>query len=214
MTHVEWFRHTSWTPEDEADFAARLKRSRTPYHRAQYLRIQAGHLRDVGTRDLAAAALRLLDQLLAEYPEPTQLSTAYLQRAECLFDLERPEDALTAYRQALETQRQYPQWQNQAYLGFGELAVALHRRELYDEVLAALEEFGGYAVFPVDRFRAAVIRALVADEQGDRSIARDWARRALEAAAATESPFRYHRKLGLVRSAAPTVLEWLKGLTA
>jgi hypothetical protein len=49
MSKTEWFRRTTWTPEDEASFRARLKRSRGSFHKAQYLRIQAEHLQEVGT---------------------------------------------------------------------------------------------------------------------------------------------------------------------
>lgn len=112
MGKTEWFRRTTWTPEDQADFAAHLARSRTSFHKAQYLRIQASHLREVGRPAFAVAALQLLDQLLAEYPEPSELSMTHLQRAECLLDLGRSEEALGAFRRALSTQRQHPQWKN------------------------------------------------------------------------------------------------------
>ena len=212
MSKVEWFRRTSWTSDDQAEFASRLRRVRTPFKRAQYLRIQALHLQEVGEGELTCAALGLLDRLLAEDPEPTQLSAAHMQRAECLVDLGRPEEALEAYRCAFEAQRREPNWRNSAYLGFGELVIALRRRELMHEASAVLDEFGGDEVFPIDRYRAGAIRALIAEEQGSQATAREWARSALTAAAATESPFRRHRKLGLVRSIEPEVFEHLKRL--
>jgi tetratricopeptide (TPR) repeat protein len=212
MGASEWFRRTSWTADDQADFANRLKRARTASGKAQYLRIQAHHLHEVGTRELNDAALGLLDRMLAEYPEPTEISTAHMQRAECLIDLGRPDDALDAYRQSFEVRRRVPNWANDAHLGFGGLVVALKRDDLYDSALAALNEFALDLTFPVDRYRAATIRALIADERGDASTAREWARRALEAAAKVESPFARHRKLGLVRSVEPDVYERLKRL--
>lgn len=142
------------------------------------------------------------------------MSAAHKQRAECLVDLGQLEDALEAYRCAFAAQRREPNWRNGAYLGFGELVLALRRRELFGEASEALDEFGGDEVFPIDRYRAGAIRALIAEDQGDQATAREWARSALAAAAATESPFRYHRKLGLVRSVEPEMFRNLERLAS
>jgi hypothetical protein len=45
----DWYRKTTWSEADQADFFARFKRSRTPYNKAQYLRIQANYLEGVGS---------------------------------------------------------------------------------------------------------------------------------------------------------------------
>ena len=76
MSKVEWFRRTTWTAADAADFAAHLKRSRSDFHKAQYLRIQAGHLHAVGVPELTAVALGLLGQLVTDWPSESQLSIA------------------------------------------------------------------------------------------------------------------------------------------
>jgi len=101
MSKVEWFRRTTWTAADAADFAAHLKRSRSDFHKAQYLHIQAGHLHAVGVPELTAVALGLLDQLVTDWPSESQLSIAHAQRAQCLVDLGRSAEALDAYRAAL-----------------------------------------------------------------------------------------------------------------
>jgi len=130
MTAAKWFRRTTWSPADAADFGARLERSRSAFHRAQYLRIQAAHLHEAGTHPLAEAAFGLLDQLLAEWPDESQLSSAHMQRAGCLIDLGRPEEALAAYQAALAARRVSPNFGNDAHRGFAELAVALRRDDL------------------------------------------------------------------------------------
>jgi tetratricopeptide (TPR) repeat protein len=212
MTKTEWFRRTSWTPEDQREFEARLKRSRSAFHRAQYLRIQAWHLHEVGDRALAEAALCLLDQVITTYPEPSQLSTALMQRAECLVDLGLPEEALDTYVAALEARRREPRWGNLAHLGFAELVVALKRRDLYPVAVAALDEFQEPPIIPVTEYRDAAVRALVADDLGDTELACACARRALHAAAKTEAPLRYHRKLGLVHSVDPSTHQRVEAL--
>lgn len=211
---IEWFRRTTWTQDDAADFAAHLARSRGADRRAQYLRIQALHLHEVGTPALTTVALELLDQLLALYPVPSQVTAALNQRAACLGDLGRPAEALESYRQALATRRAHPQWGDDGYLAFGELVLALRRGDLYDTALAALDEFGYGPMFPVQQYRQAAIRALIADARLDAATAREWARTALEASAKLESPFRHHRQLGLVTQVDPDVHVRLRELAA
>ena len=111
--------------------------------------------------------------MIRDYPETSQLSSAWHQRGQCLVDLGRHHDAIEA-----------------------------------------LEEFGGGEVFPVSVYRHAVTRALIADAMGERATARGYAQQALAAAAKDESPFRYHRKLGLVRFVDPDVLAKLRELCA
>ncbi|MDP9351810.1 MAG: hypothetical protein M3P51_09770 [Chloroflexota bacterium] len=214
MSHAEWFRRSTWTAEDKADFTARLKRSRGSSNRAQYLRIQALHLQEIGTEALLQAALGLLNQLITDYPDPLQLASAFHQRAQCLSDLGRYPEALESYRSAFVARRAMPNVHDDAYLDFGELVLALRRSDLYDEALSALEEFGGDEMFPAHRYQAAMIRALIADERGDSTTARRYAEEALKAADATQSPFRYHRKLGLVRFVLPDVFARLRALAA
>ena len=214
MRKPEWYRRTTWTSDDKTDFEAHLKRSRTSFHKAQYLRIQAVHLQQVGTDSLLHAAMELLDRMIRDYPEASQLSSAWQQRGQCSVDLGRHHDAIDAFRAALQVQRQAPGWRNEAHLDLGELIVQLRQRELYPEAIQALAEFGGGEVFPVSVYRHAVTRALIADAMGETATARGYAQQALAAAAKDESPFRYHRKLGLVRFVDPDVLARLRELCA
>jgi tetratricopeptide (TPR) repeat protein len=214
MTKKDWYRKNSWTFEDRVDFEAHLKRSRSSFHKAQYLRIQALQLQDLGTEPMLHAALELLDRLLADYPDPSQLTAALTQRGECLSDLGRYEDALISFRRAFEAQRQFPNIRVNTYLRFGELVVALKRRDLYSEALSLLKEFGGDEVFPVEKYEAAAIQALISEEAGDVPAARLFARAALSAMAQQEPPFPRHKNIGLVRFVDPTVLDRLRALAA
>jgi tetratricopeptide (TPR) repeat protein len=192
-----WFRRSAWSPSDRADFFARFARSRLG-NRAQYLRIQAWHLQQVGTEPMYEAALDLLNMLVADYPEPTQLSEAHSQRAACLAATGRTEEAILEYRTALGGQREFPNVIGYAYIEFAELVLELDRRELFSEALAVLQEFSGYEFFPTNAYRMAAARAMLYDCLGQRQEAARFASLAIAAAAATESGFRYHRDLGLV----------------
>jgi len=55
----DWHRKTTWSEADQVGFFARLKRSRTAYNNAQYLRIPAKSLEGVGSHEMLKAALEL-----------------------------------------------------------------------------------------------------------------------------------------------------------
>ena len=73
-----WYRPRTWSDEDQAAFFAKLQRSRSGFHKAQYCRIQAYELQQAGSYK---AALQLLDLLLAEWPTDAQKAAAFHQRA-------------------------------------------------------------------------------------------------------------------------------------
>ncbi len=101
-----------------------------------------------------------------------------------------------------------------AYLEFAELVVARGREDLFAEAVAGLDELGGDELLPVLEFRRFAVRALMSEARGDRETAAQAARRALVAASKTESPFRWHRKLGLVGSIAPDLERRLRALAS
>jgi tetratricopeptide (TPR) repeat protein len=205
----DWYRRKTWTSKDHEEFFARLKRSRGGFHKAQYARIQAYELLTTRTRNAYDAALELLDMILAEWREDAQLALVYHHRAECFLGLGDTQRAVEAYRQVLETQRVIRGTMTEGHLDFGWLVVTAPMPDLYDEALAVLDEFG-HEAFPVQRYRASAIRALIFDSRGQREQARAYAHIALHEAAATNSGFRYHALLGLVSSPDERVHEKLK----
>jgi tetratricopeptide (TPR) repeat protein len=206
-----WYRRSTWTARDREEFDARLARSRGTERKAQYLRLQAIHLHETGDARLLSAALELLDRLITDFRDPFQLSLAFSLRAEVLIDLGQPEAALASYEQALAARRSFPKVSDDAYLAYAELVLALKRNRLYASAQATLDEFP-VGPFPIQIFRDAAARALLADARGENSNATRWARTALEAAARSESPFRFHRRLGLVRDADPLTIQQLEAL--
>ena len=215
MSKDEWFRRTSWSASDQAEFFARLKRSRSRYNKAQYLRIQASHLAETSVESQLQAALQLLDQMIAEYPDATtQLAIAHCQRAACFADLGEYDAAIEEYRKALEVQLAHPHSLTTAHTAFAELVVTLDRRALFPEVLSALDKYDYLDIFPVDVFKGQAARALIAADRGDLVVAQTHAKRALEAASATESGFRYHKTLGLVGFVDPKLTDRLRELSA
>jgi tetratricopeptide (TPR) repeat protein len=120
MSKTEWFRRTTWSDADREDFNAHLKRSRGAGNKAQYLRIQAGHLADGGHH---AAAIELLDRLFAEFPQRIELAQAHAQKTDSLAKLGQLKAAIQEYRSALQAERDLPNIRTNAWLDFGWLVV-------------------------------------------------------------------------------------------
>ena len=206
----EWYRRSTWSDEDAKEFENKLMRTNTK-NRAQYLRIQAYHLVEAS---LQVPSLQLLDRLLIEYPDDHQIAQAQYQRAEIFLQLNRIEEAIAAYRQAMDAQRKKPNVRTDAYLGFVWFVANTSHTSLFDEALEVLKEFGGDEAFPVEQFKYFASLAMIHAAKGNRTIASTHAKRALTAMNAKESKFRYHHNLGLVHDVDSIIVERLKIIAA
>jgi tetratricopeptide (TPR) repeat protein len=211
MTRDDWFRRTTWSATDRAEFFARLERSRTSFHKAQYLRLQALALASTG---LHAAAIELLDHLFVEYSEPSQLAQAHLQKAECLAQLNQPNDAVEEFRASLQAERDFPNVRTQSWLEFPLFIVRRELTDLYSEALAIVEEFLSESclTFPLQRYQYSTVRALIAGAQGDSGTAGHFAKLALSAEAERYSGFGRHPAVGLVKIIDHEIHERLSAL--
>jgi hypothetical protein len=68
MGAEDWYRNTTWDKTIEADFEARLKRSRGASNKAQYLRIQASYLLDSPDNSNQLVGLRLMERVIKDFP--------------------------------------------------------------------------------------------------------------------------------------------------
>jgi tetratricopeptide (TPR) repeat protein len=209
---VDWYRKTTWEPADCEDFEARLKRSREVFHKSQYLRIQAVTLQRA-TPPLYREALSLIERVLTEWRDDSQVADALLQKAECLLETEGFEAAIPAFREGLKFEKQHPQYRTDAWIIFPWQIVKHRRTDLFGEALKWLA-FRCGPTLPVDKFRASSIRAIVAMEQGDAASAKSHASNALKAAGIDFSGFRHHPKIGLVGDIAPWVKTELERILA
>lgn len=211
MSKLEWYRRSTWSDADRDDFNSRLKRSRGAGSKAQYLRIQASHLAEANHH---AAAIELLDRLLAEFPEKMELALAHSIKAQSLAKLGHTDAATQEYRQALQAERAFPCIQTNAWLDFGWLVVEKQLTNYYEEVTGVLQEFkgAGDSMFPVIEYRYAAIQAILADARGEKAQAREYALRAIAEAEKDQSGLRNHPTLGLVGNERAPFEEWLKVL--
>jgi len=215
MGRDDWHRRTTWTERDAEEFQARLKRSRGDFSKAQSLRIQAYHLAEVGNHE---AALALLDQQLRDYPgESVATPRSLLQRAESLAALDRPDEAIAGYRDALKAREEFPNILTGVELSFAWFIMVRKLAPLYDEALRLLQDrelHPGALMFPAERFRLAAIRAVIAWERGEVEVSRRFADLARQEAAREHSGLRYHPDLGLVGQIDPDVAARLAAIPA
>ncbi len=211
MNNDNWYRNREWNMQIEKAFGERLSRVRSKYNAAQYARIQAGYL----GKEHPLVALQLLDRVIHEYQEISELSQAYYQKAECLLVLNRETGAIDCFRSSFRVMREYPNARNQSYFAFGLWAIKSGKRKLFDEALQVVEEFGGkpgMISFPSDIFKYCTIKAIILFEKGQKGLAREYAEKALEAASRKNSGLRYHPNLGVVDEIDPETAKKLKAI--
>lgn len=199
MANKDWFRKESWSPVDEADFFAHLKRARTPFNKAQYLRVQALTLSDTGNLDHARTAISLAQRCLNEFPgEFWQIARCHKIIGDCNATIGKIEDAITAYMECFEAQRKFPNHLTNAPIEFAMLVVNHKLVEFYDQAVEILNEYKRSNHFPIHQFQHWGCLSIIARESGSDSDARLFAGFALDAAKQVHSGFTHHPTIGLV----------------
>lgn len=214
MGRDDWCRRTTWSVADQADFQARLKRSRSDLARAQYLLLQAESLRATGDPALIVAAIALIDEMVARFPNEVLLAGAHLARAACLDALDRPAEAVESFRAAVVAQWLCPNVVTRVAMAFGRFCIRRDLDELLPEAEAYMNELVAPSPFPKDVFDASAVLALARAHAGDAAAARTFAERALDAARRTASDLPRHADLGLVEHVEPALLAKLQGMLA
>jgi tetratricopeptide (TPR) repeat protein len=150
--------------------------------------------------------------LFSEFPDSLQLASAHFQAAKCFARLGDFDSAVDQFRRSLKAQLAVPNIDPGTALEFPWFIASHHLTNLYEEALSVLDR--AHLVFPVQKFKAAAVRAVVAEHRGDGTAAARHASEALEAANARDSGFAYHRNLGLVGQAHEGMVAHLRRLAA
>lgn len=182
MSDRDWYQRRTWTSSDRLSFFDRLKRSRGSFYKAQYARLQALELQNVGTEESVRGALELLDLIIAQWRFDAQLASVLHQYAGCCLLLDEQARAIEFFRATFQEQRENPGHKTTAHLDFGWVAAMIPLPELFQEALNVLDEFRYPPISPFQVFRDAVIRAIILHSHGEDSIASDYAWTALRQA--------------------------------
>lgn len=205
MGREDWYRNVVWDPATETKFREKLSRSRSG--RPQYLEIQAGCLVD----RYPDAALSLIDEYF-ETGDDFVVPAAFGIQAKAYVALGKIDEAVTAYKRALEWEASHPGLITTARLDLPTLIARYRLVAEYDyalELLTTQFRESDHA-FPHTRYYWNGANALIANDRGLMVEAQEFAERALRAAAATESPFQRHRTIGLVKDASDEFCRRLK----
>jgi len=197
MGRDDWYRNKDWSAATEAPFRAKLSRSRSS--RAQYLRIQASYLTD----DHPQAALALIEEYF-ETGDEFDVPMAFCTQAEAYCGLGQIDEAVAAYKRALNWEETHPRHISPARTYYPKLVAENRLSSEYDYAVDILaNRFQPMDLqFPLERYHWNGSNALIASELGHLAEAREFAERALQAAAQAESPFRFHRNVGIVRNSS------------
>jgi tetratricopeptide (TPR) repeat protein len=207
----DWFRKTSWSEQDQADFFLRLRRAKRK-SRPQYLRVQAITLSDTSP-SLGEAAITLLDIVLQQYPDSFEIVPALSAKGKCLEHSGNIDDALGYYSLAVNHMRQKPNIQTSAWLDLVWLVAREMKHKYYDEALGLIDEFGREGLrFPIVEFQIEASRAFILSDRGEPEKAADAARTALSAAAELVSGLTRHPSIGLVGEISPIIQSRLNGI--
>ena len=190
-----WYRNIEWTPQIEAEFNARLARSRS--QKAQYLRIQGSVL----TSRHPEAALQLLHRCI-ELKDEFTLAAAHQDAAHAYYRMGDIELALRSLEAAIDRQEVFPMAKTEAPYDYCML-VALHgREERYDRVLALVARIGS-GPFPSTEFKAQAASAIILWGRGRQDEAKAAARLAMEAQSVEHGWIPGHPDVGVVPEENP-----------
>lgn len=198
----DWFRSPDWSPTAQADFEARLKRSRDWNH-AQYIRIKGLALQEAGlvqpARDLWE---RILDQDLGHDFE----KAGTLEHLGDSYRDTEPERATHYYRRLLSEHPTLNGTTATVEIALAELEMAKGRRADTDEALKLLNSFleRGTSQFPNVLFRWHLVLIDVAQATDEKETVQRAARTALDLA--SRGPvFPRHKDVGVVDADAKTL---------
>lgn len=219
MPRDDWHRNTEWAPETQEAFWSRWRRSRTGFHKAQYLKIQGSVLAGQRDPEIAAVGRELLRQVIRDFPQETmQVGGSWNALGSSLEKHQQFNEAVVAYHTCMDV---FDRYTGNVDTGADvALAYLVAAEALWEHALLAKRyicsrlDKEGSNPFPLHWFRLFASSALIAAYEGDRQLAKSSAREAIEAAQIERTKLRYHSEFGVVDFSDPKTKRVVKRLFA
>ena len=185
MSSDDWYRNKNWNASIEEHFYSKLKRART--QRDQYLVIQALTLAD----NHPEVSLRLVNEYFESRKDQFADVRALLAKANAYRTLNDLDGCISAFKEVLGREREFPNHQTGVYLDYPYLVATQKIENEYANALDVLNEHVDRLTFPLDHYKWHASKALINNDGSE-------AQKALEAAKVKKSDFRFHQDVGLV----------------
>lgn len=185
MSSDDWYRNKNWNATIEEHFYSKLNRART--QRDQYLVIQALTLAD----NHPEVSLRLVNEYFESRKDQFDDVRALLAKANAYRTLNDLDGCISAFKEVLGREREFPNHQTGVYLDYPYLVATQKIENEYPNALDVLNEHVDRLTFPLDHYKWHASKALINNDGSE-------AQKALEAAKVKKSGFRFHQDVGLV----------------
>lgn len=195
----DWFRKQTWTEQDEKDFFLHLAKSRTEYHKAQYLHIQAVTFYEMHDEKYFDVILSLLDKYFNDFPNEQFF------RGDCLhlcgrifYDKGLYDQAFKYYQKAAYHELQNTSINSGAWLDYTRIIIQLEDIDYYDEAEKIIQNYYELQIFPIEIYKSNAILAVIYNYFGDKEKACYYKRLAHEATLMEKNSLRHNSDIGLV----------------
>lgn len=192
MSSEDWYRNETWDEDIEAAFFVKLKRSRS--QRDQYLIIQAVHIKE----NFPDKALKLIGIYFETKTTTYHDGRAWDVRRDVYLAAEKYDDAINCMKVSLQIERENPKFQGTSATLYPYLIACRAIKHEYEGVLTFLDSIELKSPFPDAHFKWNAALSLIHADLKNTPKSKYHAKLALEAAEVKQSPFRYHRSLGVV----------------
>jgi len=205
MANDIWYINKIWNSEIEANFEARLKRSRGSFHKAQYLRIQATCLLDSVEKTTQLIGISLMERLIVEFPTEEfstifgheQLGDYYLKAG----DFDKAERYFRVVVDYYETKKSRSGTSGKADLKLAETFLTEGKSVKLQEAYSICMNYPkSQLTFNSDIFYYAELTAHICDKLKKKEEAKEFAKSAIEISKITEPQFYRHKTVGLVNA--------------
>ena len=204
MANDDWYRNKNWDNELEANFEARLKRSRGAFTKAQYLRIQASYLLDSLDKKIQLAGVNLMERLFKDYPtEEFSVIFGQEQLGDFYFEKNKYEEAEHFFRVVTHYYQDKKTRGGTSALADLKLAETILRSNQTDKFNEAYQFVIDYPIseltFNDSKFYYAELRTQLCDAMNKKAEAKEFAKTAIELSKITKPQFTRHKTVGLVK---------------